>query len=491
MASAPGESLIGKFLVLRGAARELWLILAAKVLTITAYALVGTSTLGLWLSADLKLSDEGAGLVIAGWSSALTIFTVMVGSLVDAIGIRRSLLIGFGLCVLARTTLSFATSPWLALLLGLLPLALGEALQTPVMVAAVKRFSTTRQRSIAYSIYYSMMNVGFAVAAWTFDRVRAGLGEQGSLTLPGIGVTISTYQTIMLLGLGFTLPNLLITYFGLREGVEATETGVRVTEVPSPYPGVGLPRAFVLSCRDALRDWLRIFGRLWTQPAFYRFLAFFGLVVFVKLILYHMYYTFPKFGLRELGPGAPIGHVFGLLNATIVIVLAPLVGALTQRVSAYRAVVIGTAIAAGSVFFLAVPPVHFAWLADGWLGELVGHTWLGLPGPVPPLLVAIVLCVVVYSVGEACYSPRLYEYPAAIAPRGQEGSYLALSLLPYFFAKFVVGSLSGFLLARWCPAEGPRQSHLIWLVVGGMAVLTPLGLVAFRRWLQLPESGRE
>ena len=358
MASAPGESLIGKFLVLRGAAREVWLILAAKVLTITAYALVGTSTLGLWLSADLKLSDEGAGLVIAGWSSALTIFTVMVGSLVDAIGIRRSLLFGFGLCVLARTTLSFATSPWLALLLGLLPLALGEALQTPVMVAAVKRFSTTRQRSIAYSIYYSMMNVGFAVAAWTFDRVRAGLGEQGSLTLPGIGVTISTYQTIMLLGLGFTLPNLLITYFGLREGVEATETGVRVTEVPSPYPGVGLPRAFVLSCRDALRDWLRIFGRLWTQPAFYRFLAFFGLVVFVKLILYHMYYTFPKFGLRELGPGAPIGHVFGLLNATIVIVLAPLVGALTQRVSAYRAVVIGTAIAAGSVFFLEIGRAH-------------------------------------------------------------------------------------------------------------------------------------
>ncbi|MDY0062864.1 MAG: hypothetical protein RBU45_23850 [Myxococcota bacterium] len=48
----------------------------------------------------------------------------------------------------------------------------------------------------------------------------------------------------------------------------------------------------------------------------------------------------------------------------------------------------------------------------------------------PPLLVAIVLCVLVYSVGEACCSPRLYEYPAAIAPRGQEGSYLALSLLP-------------------------------------------------------------
>ena len=40
------------------------------------------------------------------------------------------------------------------------------------------------------------------------------------------------------------------------------------------------------------------------------------------------------------------------------------------------------------------------------------------------------------SVGEAIWSPRLYEYAAAIAPKGQEASYMALSVLPYFFAKF-------------------------------------------------------
>ncbi len=491
MTETKEESFIGKFMVLKGAMRELWLIFGTKILTITAYALVGTSTLGLWLSSDVGLSDQSTGVVIASWSSVLTIFTVMVGSLVDAIGIRKSLLAGFGLCVIARFVMSFFSAPWAALPLGLLPLALGEALQTPVMAAAIRRFSTTRQRSIAFSVYYSMMNVGFAVAAWTFDKVRAGLGEYGHYSVPVLGIQISTYQTIILLGLLFTIPNLLITYFGLREGAEATDEGVKFATSEPKYPEENFLGAFLLSCRDALKDWVRIFSNLWSQPTFYRFLSFFGLVVFVKMILYHMYYTFPKFGIRELGDGAPIGHVFGLLNAVIVIFLAPVVGALTQKFSAYKTVIIGTTIAAAAVFFMAVPPALFQGLADGWLGNLIGHTWLGLTGPVHPLYVAIVLCVVLYSIGECFYSPRLYEYPATIAPKGQEGSYLALSMLPYFFAKFLVGSISGFLLARYCPAEGPRNSQMIWLIVGMMALLSPVGLVVFRRYIQVHEEGRD
>jgi len=166
-------SFIGKFLVLKGAVRELWLIFGTKILTIVAYSLVN-STLILWLSSDLHFNDVHAGFVIAAWSSLLTISTVMVGSLVDAIGIRRSLLTGFALCVFARFVMAFFAVRWIAVPFGLFPLALGEALQTPVMVAAVKRFSTTRQRSISFSIYYAMMNVGFAIAGWTFDRVRGG-----------------------------------------------------------------------------------------------------------------------------------------------------------------------------------------------------------------------------------------------------------------------------------------------------------------------------
>ena len=490
MTKAKEESFIGKFMVLKGAVRELWLIFGTKILTIVAYSLVN-STLILWLSSDLHFDDVHAGFVVATWSTLLTISTVMVGSLVDSIGLRKSFMAGFGLCIFARFVMTFFAVRWIALPFGLLPLALGEALQTPVMVTAIKRFSTTRQRSIAFSIYYAMMNVGFAIAGWTFDKVRGGLGEYGHYTVPLLGVELSTYQTLILLGLLFTIPNLLIMYFGLREGVEVTDEGVLIKEEEPKYPGEPFHRAMAFSCRDALKDWARIFSSLWTQPMFYRFLSFFGLVVFVKLILYHMYYTFPKYGIRELGPGAPIGRIFGLLNAVIVVILAPVIGALMQRFSAYKTVVIGTAIAASSVFLMAMPPEWFVPLANGWLGDLIGHRWLGVTGPVHPLYVSIVLCVVMYSIGESFYSPRLYEYPAAIAPKGQEGSYMALSMLPYFVAKFFVGSISGFLLVRYCPAEGPRHSQTLWLIVGLMALLSPLGLILCRRYIQVHEAGRD
>lgn len=483
------ETFIGKFTALRGAVRELWIIFGTKIMTILAYSVVN-STLVLWLSSDLGYGDKSAGVVVAAWSTALTIFTVMVGSLVDAVGIRKSLLTGFGLAAAARFVMAFFAIRWIALPFGLFPMALGEALQTPVMVAAVKRFTTTKQRSIAFSVYYAMMNVGFAVAGWTFDRVRSGLGEYGHYTVPLLGLHISTYQTIILLGGLFTLPNLMLTWFALRGGVEATDEGVVIRPEAQKYPSKSFLEAFLLSSRDAFKEWFRIFSSLWLQPTFYRFLAFFGLVVFVKLILYQMYYTFPKYAIRELGAGAPFGELFGTLNAVVVVVLAPVVGALTQRFTAYRVVVVGTLITALSVFLMVVPPVHFQGLAGGLFGRTIA-LWLHLSGPVQPLYVAIVLFTLIYSVGESFYSPRLYEYPAAIAPKGQEGSYLALSMLPYFVAKFFVGAMSGYLLAAFCPETGPRHSQMIWWIVGGMALITPIGLVAFRRYIQVHEAGRD
>jgi MFS family permease len=482
-------SFIGKFTVLKGSIRELWIIFGTKIMTILAYSLVNT-VLVLWLSSDLKLSDKSAGWIIGYWSIIMTAFTVMVGSLVDAVGIRKSLIAGFGLAAAARLVMAFFAAKWIAVPFGLFPLALGEALQTPVMVAAVRRFTTTKQRSIAFSLYYSMMNVGFAIASYVVDKVRGGLGEYGHFTVPYLGMQISTYQTIILLGMLCTLPNLLLTLVAMREGVEATDEGVKITPAVAKYGGEGFVKAFLLSSRDAAKDWWRIFGSLWSQPTFYRFLTFFAFVVFVKLVLYHFYYTFPKVVIRELGEGAPFARLFGFLNAVVVIILAPVVGALTQKFTAYKTVIIGTTIAAASIFLMALPPAMFQGLADGPFGGFISW-WLDLPAPLHPLYACIVLCVIIYSIGECFYSPRLYEYPAAIAPKGQEGSYLALSMLPYFFAKFFAGGLSGYLLAAYCPAEGPRHPEMIWLIVAGMALLTPIGLLLARRYIQVHEAGRE
>ena len=93
-------------------------------------------------------------------------------------------------------------------------------------------------------------------------------------------------------------------------------------------------------------------------------------------------------------------------------------------------------------------------LEDAFPAELLKNR-VGVPGSVNPWYVMIFLFVVLLSMGEAFYSPRLYEYTAAIAPKGQEASYMAMSSLPFFLAKLGVAPLSGVLLAHFCPATGP------------------------------------
>jgi hypothetical protein len=85
----------------------------------------------------------------------------------------------------------------------------------------------------------------------------------------------------------------------------------------------------------------------------------------------------------------------------------------------------------------------------------------------------------------------VYEYAAAIAPKGQEASYSALSYVPFFLAKLLVGTISGTLLARYCPAEGPRHSGMLWLITALITMIAPLGLLAFRKFLKVHEAGRE
>ena len=140
---------------------------------------------------------------------------------------------------------------------------------------------------------------------------------------------------------------------------------------------------------------------------------------------------------------------------------------------------------------MALPTAWFQPLADGVLGSWIGHGYLRLTGSVHPYYVMITLFVVLLSVGEAFYSPRVYEYAAAIAPKGQEASYAALSYVPFLLAKLLVGTVSGSLLARYCPEVGERHSGTMWLVVGLIACVAPLGLFALRRVIRVHEAGRE
>ena len=255
------------------------------------------------------------------------------------------------------------------------------------------------------------------------------------------------------------------------------------------HAGLGFGKRVLLTVRDSALETGRLFRRLVAQSGFYRLLMFLLLIGFLKVIVMQMDYVFPKFGIRELGDGAPIGQL-SAINYLLIIFLVPTIEALTQRFSAYRMVIVGGIICAASVFVMALPTSWFQGSANGVLGNLIGHTYLGVKGAIHPYYVMIALYIALFSVGEAFYSPRVYEYAAAIAPKGQEASYGALSYIPFLLGKLLVGS-AGWLLAIFCPATGPRHSGTMWLIFALAASVAPIGLLIFRRYIRLAEAGRE
>lgn len=472
---------LAKFTVLRGAQRELWLTFLIKFLIYTAYS-VTNKTMVLWLSKDLGFSDQAAGALVGWvWAPAMTIFTLLAGSLTDAIGLRRTFFLGVAICTVARSVMVVTTIPWLALACGVLPLAVGEALGTPVLLAATRRYSTVAQRSISFSIIYAVMNVGYVAAGYIFDYVR-----QLNLHVSLFGFEPSAHQQLFIVSLMFEIVLFPVIYF-LRSGAEANNGGPVIDESRSAAPafwnGIGE------TVRQSAIATAQLFQRLIGQSGFYRLLVFFLFIGFLKAIFLQMDYVFPKWGIRELGLNAPVGKL-SAINAIIIIFLVPIVGALTQKFAAYRMVVIGGAICAAGVFIMALPTQWFQPAASGVIGQWLGHGYLGVHGSIHPYYIMVALYLIVFSVGEAFYSPRVYEYAAAIAPKGQEASYASLAYLPFLVGKILVGA-GGWLLAAFCPEHGPRRSGTMWFIFALAASVAPIGLLVFRRYIRVPEAGRQ
>jgi len=468
---------IAKFTVLKGAQRDLWLTFLIKFLIYTAYS-VTNKTMVLWFSKDLGFSDQAAGALVGWvWAPAMTVFTLLAGSLTDAIGLRRTFFLGVAICTVARSMMVTTTIPSLALACGVLPLAVGEALGTPVLLAATRRYSTTAQRSMSFSVIYMVMNVGYIAAGWIFDYVR-----QLNLHFSVFGFEPTTHQQLFLVSLTFEIVLFPVIYFLRRDADEA------ITNEPARKVSAFWSR-IAATVRQSAVDTVQLFQRLLGQSGFYRLLVFFLFIGFLKAIFLQMDYVFPKFGDRELGLHAPVGKI-AAINSILIIMLVPVVGALTQRFAAYRMVVIGGIICAGGVFVMALPTDWFQGAANGPFGQWLGHSYLGVRGSIHPYYVMAALYLAVFSVGEAFYSPRVYEYAAAIAPPGQEASYGALAYIPFLIGKLLVGT-AGWILAAFCPEHGPRHSGIMWLIFALAASVAPLGLIAFHRYIRVPEAGRQ
>ncbi|RPJ47963.1 MAG: MFS transporter [Candidatus Latescibacterota bacterium] len=296
--------------------------------------------------------------------------------------------------------------------------------------------------------------------------MRARFTEPLAVRAFGSELFVRPSQIIFLVGVFATLVSLVLIVFFVRSRVpreeEAAEGEKELSAKPAPAKARSERRAGAKGAGTAAPPresaW-SIMREVTRENRFWVFIVFIFLLVLVKMIFQYNHSLYPLY-MERIGFQEWTGRLYSI-NPAIIIFLVPVMTALTGRYNAYTVILIGSFVSAASVFFMG-------------FGESIG---------------LIVLFQITLSLGEALYSPRLYDYTATIAPKGREASYMAYSKAPMFFAKVGAGPITGILLARLCPAEGARNTELMWILVGASTMISPIALLLGRRWLDV--EGRE
>ena len=98
----------------------------------------------------------------------------------------------------------------------------------------------------------------------------------------------------------------------------------------------------------------------------------------------------------------------------------------------------------------------------------------------------------VFTVGEAIWSPRLMQFSAEIAPKGKEGAYIALAMLPYFLGKIAATVMADILTTKYFSSE--MVAFLTMTSHGSgwrTCMLSPLGMFIWRHHFNHSEKAAE
>ncbi len=424
--------------------REIWIVYALKVLESLCY-FSAVLVLMIFLTEDMGLTDTQAGSFFGVWSALMSLLMLFVGFIADSLGIKKALLLGLIVSLIGRTAITFTTNPFVVYP-GLFMVSAGFAYMIPLIPAAVKLFSTKKAQKYAYAWYYVVMNVGSAVAGLTLDPIRAAFTEPLEYTVGPLELIIQPTQVIFMVAVVATLVSLFLVTFFIRDKIppeafkEEAASAVVVDEEGEPEKRKPI--------------WV-IMKEVGSDKLFWTFIVFMFLLVLVKMIFQYNHSLYPLY-MERIGLKEWTGKLYSI-NPIIIIFLVPVMTSITAKMNAYKVITIGCFISAGSVLILG-------------LGESIA---------------LIIIFQITLSFGEALWSPRLYDYTASIAPPGKEASYMALSKVPMFFAKVLAGPATGMLLYNLCPEEGPRNTELMWILVGLSTLVSPIALVLGARWLDV------
>jgi len=257
---------------------------------------------------DVQRASSLTGM-FGGW---VWFLAVIGGAVADRLGFRRALSLAYLILSLAYFLMGSIGSPWLAPLRSHVPLvglvafililpALGVALVKPSVVGTTARASKENVRSVGYSIYYTLVNVGSTagplLASWAQNH---GIVEN-VFRIAALSVFLMLFLVLLL----FKEP---------RRADEGEQASLR--QVGKNFLTVLSNPRFML--------FLLIFSGYWI--VFWQ--------EFIALPLYISAYIDPKADTARILATDPIA----VISFTMVI------GFLTKRMQAFHAVVLGTLI---------------------------------------------------------------------------------------------------------------------------------------------------
>jgi len=167
------------------------------------------ASLARYLHETLKFPAQQAGSLAGLFGGLVWFLAAFGGTAADRLGFRRSLSLAYFILSCAYFLLGSLGAPWFAPARQALPLivivgfvlalpALGIALVKPCVVGTTARSSREDVRSIGYSIYYTIVNIGGAAGPYVASMVHQHLSVENVFRVAALSVFMMFFAVLLL-----------------------------------------------------------------------------------------------------------------------------------------------------------------------------------------------------------------------------------------------------------------------------------------------------
>lgn len=401
--------------------REFWMLYFVEILTICPFSISVISNT-LYTTRILKFTDIQAGMLMGSFGLAIGIMTVFFSSLPARFGLRLSLFLACSMNIVFNILMTMFFHKYIQIGLMICLFLPATAISIITLKLSVKLYTYKHNRSVGYSLFYMVFFTAGGVAGGVVDIV---LYERSTI--------FDSYQELMIINTCSYIIAFSIAVF--MRNLDIGESGEKVIQFER---------------KDSNWQYLK---EVFVTSRFWKFFLLICLLTIIKSMYFHLTATLPLYVKRDYGEDKHFGILMGAHQAVLLIFIPALTG-LIRYFDFYNLVIIGSLSTALSPFVL--------FFEDSF--------------------VMLGVFVVVLSIGEAIYAPRLVDFTLEAAPKGKEAIYLGLANMPNSIGLLVTGISSGLLMNAYCPATGERECYLVWIYIGVYCLVICFLVIVFKNY---------